>query len=127
MTLEAKGAKARRGAAGSELSSAPMLEVGQEVKLELPAEPVELRDALYEGLLNGGEWREGFSDEVCIGVWLWNRWRAALEPAGLSRERFIQIITDYRREVWLWLSGERTWEQSISGLAGRVGRRLPVE
>jgi hypothetical protein len=29
----------------------------------------------------------------------------------------------YARELWLWLVGERTWEQCVSGLGGRLLRR----
>ena len=30
----------------------------------------------------------------------------------------------YQRELWLWLVGERTWAQCLSGLEGRFSRRL---
>ena len=84
-----------------------------------------MRDALRDALLAGTDWRDGFSDDVCIGLWLWERWRPALEPVGLDREAFVDVIISYRRELWFWLIGERTWEQCIAGLAGRVARRLP--
>ena len=29
----------------------------------------------------------------------------------------------YGRELWLWLVGERTWKQCVSGLGGRLLRR----
>ena len=96
------------------------------LRLEYPQEPVEMRVALREAILNGSNWRDGFADDICVGVWLWERWRPALEPAGMDRERFVDVIVDYRREVWLWLAGERLWEQLITGLAGRVARRLPA-
>ena len=96
------------------------------LRLEYPLEPVEMRVALREAILNGSNWRDGFADDICVGVWLWERWRPALEPAGMDRERFVDVIVDYRREVWLWLAGERLWEQLITGLAGRVARRLPA-
>ena len=128
-----RGAVTGNGVAGgSEVSGVEgerelhVLELGSRVRLDLPEEPAELRVGLRDGLLNGGDWREGFSDDVCIGVWLWERWRAALEPAGCPRESFIDVVIGYRREIWLWLAGERTWEQCVAGLAGRVGRRLPV-
>ena len=73
----------------------------------------------------GADWRDGFTDDICVGVWLWERWRPALEPAGMDREPFVDVIIGYRRELWLWLAGERLWEQFIVGLAGRVARRLP--
>jgi hypothetical protein len=28
--------------------------------------------------------------------------------------------------LWLWLLGDRRWEQYASGLAGRVIRRMPT-
>jgi hypothetical protein len=94
-------------------------------RLELPEEPEELRVALRDELLAGGDWRSGFSDDICIGVWLWGRWQPALEPAGCTREDFVAIVMSTRRELWLWLLGDRRWGQYVSGLAGRVTRRLP--
>jgi hypothetical protein len=43
----------------------------------------------------------------------------------MDREAFVDVIISYRRELWLWLMGERQWDQCVSGLAGRVARRLP--
>ena len=94
--------------------------------LEFPEEPEALRVGLRDALLAGGDWREGFSDDICIGVLLWSRWQPALEPAGCSREEFVDIVVADRRELWLWLLGDRRWEQYVSGLAGRVIRRLPA-
>jgi hypothetical protein len=42
----------------------------------------------------------------------------------MSEDELARIVVDYRREIWLWLAGERTWSQCCSGLIGRVGRRL---
>jgi hypothetical protein len=95
-------------------------------RLELPDEPLELRVGLRDALLDGQDWREGFSDDICIGVWLWGQWQPALEPAGLTRDEFFDAVTAYHRELWLWLIGDRIWEQFITGLAGRIVRRLPV-
>jgi hypothetical protein len=95
-------------------------------RLEFPEEPEELRDGLRDALLAGGDWRDGFADDICLGVWLWGRWRPALEPAGCSREEFVAIVESTRRELWLWLLGDRRWEQYVTGLAGRVVRRLPA-
>ena len=57
--------------------------------------------------------------------WLWARWRI-VERAGIDRPAFGAMVAGYRRELWLWLAGERTWEQCCSGLVGRIGRRYPV-
>jgi hypothetical protein len=94
--------------------------------LSLPEEPLALRlhtRALVEedpergaALVDDGSW---------IADPLWERWGPALEPAGMDRERFGGIVVGYRRELWLWVMGERTWTQSVGGLLGRVQRRLP--
>jgi len=95
------------------------------VHLEIPGEPIEIREGLRQALLEGADWREGFSSDICIGVLLWERWRPALEPAGMDREAFVEVVVGYGRELWLWLMGERRWEQFIEGLTGRIRRRLP--
>jgi hypothetical protein len=102
-----------------------VVEPAEGLRLDHPEEPVEMRDALRDALLAGSDWREGFSDDICVGVWLWERWRPALEPVAMDREAFVDVIISYRRELWLWLMGERSWDQCVTGLAGRVARRLP--
>ena len=97
----------------------------QGINLEHLDEPGAMRDGLRQALLDGADWREGFSSDICIGVLLWERWRAALEPAGMEREVFVDVVVDYGRELWLWLMGERQWDEFLTGLAGRVSRRLP--
>ena len=102
-----------------------VFEVEGAPRLELPEEPVDLRNGLRDALLEGRNWREGFSDEICIGLWLWGLWQPALEPDGFSRDEFIDAVTAYRRELWLWLMGDRQWVTFVTGLAARVARRLP--
>jgi hypothetical protein len=94
------------------------------LELPLPPEPAALRDqtralvnrapALGDALLEGGEWIAGF---------LWDRWGPVLERAGMQRAELARIAADYRRELWFWVVGERTWEHSAGGLRGRVLRR----
>ena len=95
--------------------------------LSLPEEPVELRRhtrALIE------EDPERGTAVVDAGSWiadpLWGIWGPALRAAGVDRARFDQIVTGYRRELWLWVMGERTWAHCAGGLIGRVQRRLPA-
>lgn len=65
---------------------------------------------------------------VVAGEWiadpLWESWGDALRQRGMDRERFGQIVTGHGNELRLWVVGERPWEHYISGLAGRVERRL---
>jgi hypothetical protein len=95
--------------------------------LSLPEEPVALRTrvrALVEeepergaALIDGAAW---------IADPLWERWGPLLEAAGMTRAWFLQVVAGYRRELWLWVMGERTWAHSAGGLLGRVRRRLPA-
>jgi hypothetical protein len=98
------------------------------LSLALPQEPVELRRrtrALVEQDPVGG------AAVVDAGAWiadpLWGSWGPALRAAGMDRGRFDQIVAAYRRELWLWVMGERTWAQAAGGLLGRVQRRLPAQ
>ncbi len=95
------------------------------ITLELPEEPVELRSALRDALLDGRQWRDGLDDDLCIGRWLWERWGQSLEHQGLDRDGFSDALVANRRELWLWLVGERQWVQFLEGQAGRIIRRLP--
>ena len=92
-------------------------------RLHVPDEPVvrgaQWRTAVLEGVplaeVAGG--RDG------VARWLWARW-SVLGSQGMDEHRFCDVVTDYRREVWLWLVGDRTWEQCCAGLIGRIARRL---
>jgi hypothetical protein len=98
------------------------------VSLAPPPEPSGLRartralaeqdPAAAAGRLARGEW---------ITRPLWRCWGPALQRAGMDRRRLRQIAVDYRRELWLWVMGERTWAQCADGLLGRVRRRLPAQ
>jgi hypothetical protein len=100
--------------------------VSDATDLSLPEEPVALRRRTRALIEEDAERGRAVVD---AGSWiadpLWERWGPALEPAGMDRDRFGGIVTGYRRELWLWVMGERTWAQSAGGLLGRVQRRLP--
>lgn len=102
-----------------------MLETVEGLRFEVPSEPLDLRERLRDCALDPQS-KEPSHYQSCFGTWLWERWRATLEPAGMEREAFMDIVTGYTREVWLWILGDRSWEQMLSGLAGRVSRRLSV-
>ena len=94
--------------------------------LAVPDEPAELQAGLRAALLDGADWREDLPEDLRIDTWLWDRWGPELGPAGCDREAFEAVVVSSRRELWLWLLGDRRWEQVVSGLAGRVRRRLPA-
>jgi hypothetical protein len=103
-----------------------VFEVDGGPRLQLPEEPLDVKSRMREALLEGQNWRDGFSDDICIGLWLWRHWQPVLEPGGFSREQFVDEVIAYGRELWLWLMDDRQWLQVVTGLAGRVVRRMPA-
>jgi len=95
--------------------------------LALPEEPVELRRRTRALIEQDPEQGAAVVD---AGAWvanpLWAVWGPALRSARLDRDRFGEVVAGYRRELWLWVMGERTWAQAAGGLLGRVQRRLPA-
>jgi hypothetical protein len=92
--------------------------------LHLPDEPVVRAEAWTHAVVGEGQdLEEVLTAADGLVPWLWMRWRA-LASAGMSEDELAQVVLDYRREIWLWLAGERTWAQCCSGLIGRIGRRL---
>lgn len=92
--------------------------------LHLPDEPVARAEAWTTAVVGEGRDLESVLTEADgLTPWLWSRWRT-LASAGMSEDELARVVLDYRREIWLWLAGERTWAQCCSGLIGRVGRRL---
>jgi hypothetical protein len=102
--------------------SGPISTIVPVPQLHVPDEPVVMKPVWRDAVLDGAD----LAEIVTGGVagWLWSRWRA-LESAGFTEAGFERLVGDYRREIWLWLVGDRTWEQCCSGLIGRIGRRVP--
>jgi len=96
---------------------------GVGLALHVPEEPPG-RQAWYEAVLDGTPLAEVVEGDGGVAAWLFARWRV-LEAAGMGEKDFVAVVGGYRREIWLWLAGERTWAQCCSGLVGRVQRRLP--
>jgi hypothetical protein len=94
--------------------------------LHVPDEPTARAAAWLAAVLDGHDLAEVLGAEDGLTAWLWSRW-SSLSGAGVSRDEFTRIVLDYRRELWLWLAGERTWAHACSGLVGRVSRRVQVD
>lgn len=92
-------------------------------RVHVPDEPSTRRERWGDAVLEGTPLGEVLVGAGGVADWLWARWRV-LERAGLDRAGFDTVVLGYRRELWLWLAGERSWEQCCSGLIGRLGRRL---
>jgi hypothetical protein len=92
--------------------------------LHLPDEPTARARAWIDAVIGQGrDLQEVLTEANGLVPWLWSRWRT-LASAGMSEDELARVVLDYRREIWLWLAGERTWAQCCSGLIGRIGRRL---
>jgi hypothetical protein len=90
--------------------------------LHVPDEPTGRADTWLAAVLDGNELTEVLRGDDGFVPWLWSRW-SSVSKAGLSRDEFEDVVIGYRREIWLWLAGERVWTQCCSGLVGRVSRR----
>jgi hypothetical protein len=96
-----------------------------QLRLSPVPEPLELREAL---LALGRERPRELIQRLGEGEWvvelLWSQWGAGLRRAGAERALLASVVRGYRLELWLWVVGERRWEQVLDGLAGRVARRV---
>jgi hypothetical protein len=91
--------------------------------LHLPDEPVAHAARWQAAVLDGQALDDVLTEDDGVIPWLWTRWRS-VASAGVSEGDFEQFVLAYRREIWLWLMGERTWAQCCSGLIGRITRRV---
>ncbi len=94
------------------------------VRPHVPDEPAQ-RDRWRAEVVRGTELVTVLGAPDGLIQWLWARWHA-LQGAGWTRDGFAGVALGYRRELWLWMAGERTWAHCCSGLLGRLGRRPPV-
>jgi hypothetical protein len=95
--------------------------------LHVPDEPTARADAWLAQVVDGQDLATVLGADDGLVPWLWSRW-STLSQAGVTREEFGDMVVAYRREIWLWLAGERIWTQCCSGLIGRVNRRIvPVD
>jgi len=91
--------------------------------LHVPDEPTARRAEWLAAVHAGSDIGEVIGTEDGVAGWLWARW-SSLGGAGVSYDDFTVMVLAYRRELWLWMAGERTWAQACSGLVGRISRRM---
>jgi len=92
-------------------------------RLHLPAEPVRRREQWRAAARGGKDPAAVVAGPDGVVGWLWERW-STLGAHGMDEEAFSAVVVGYRRELWLWLAGDRVWEQCCAGLIGRISRRL---
>lgn len=93
-------------------------------RLHVPDEPAGRREAWRAAVLGGQDLAEVVAGPGGVVRWLWARW-SVLGSVGMDEAAVAAVATDYRRELWLWLAGDRAWQQCCSGLIGRISRRIP--
>ncbi|HWW52126.1 MAG TPA: hypothetical protein VNY84_00045 [Acidimicrobiales bacterium] len=93
------------------------------LSLHVPDEPTAHADVWLNAVADGASIESVLTGDDGVADWLWQRW-SSLSKVGISRDAFDGIVVEYRRELWLWLAGERTWAQACSGLVGRISRRI---
>lgn len=92
--------------------------------LHVPDEPTGRLDAWRAALQRGEELTAVVGGPDGIAEWLWPRW-SVLGRTGMSAADLRTVALGYRRELWLWLVGDRTWAHCCAGLIGRLRRRQP--
>jgi hypothetical protein len=93
--------------------------------LHVPDEPTVRADAWLARVVDGDDLATVLQADDGLVPWLWARW-STLGQVGVTKEELADMVVGYRREIWLWLAGERIWTQCCSGLIGRVNRRIVV-
>ncbi len=90
----------------------------------IPEEVDGLRGKIMDSIVQSGADSSSIIDlTIELQEFLWKGWEPTLTYWGIGWGSFLDIVSGYRRELWLWCMRERTWQQCISGLAGRLARR----
>ncbi len=109
-----------------EPDTAPRRPAGQPIDLPLIAPAETLQQEVRAQILDHPDtWHDMAGDGRWLADQLWPHWAATLEPLGVTEGHLAHVVAGYRRELWLWVVGERTWEHTLTALAGRLLRRAP--
>jgi len=55
---------------------------------------------------------------------LWQAWAGELAAMGVDDSTFSAVVVGAGNEVWLWVMGDRPYDQLVTSIAGRTIRRL---
>lgn len=86
------------------------------------AEPTELLASIRQ-LSRQSPARARATAPKSLAAYAWESWRAVLEESDLELVDVEAAFSAARREIWLWVKGNRVWAQLSVHLAGRVARR----
>jgi hypothetical protein len=93
--------------------------------LPVPDEPLELKTLLRAAV--GEDPPAGRVVALAeVAALLWRDWEGALVPAGVDETAFDEIVAGATNEVWLWVMGDRPYDQLVASIAGRTIRRTSL-
>jgi hypothetical protein len=90
--------------------------------LAIPDEPLELKALLRAGV--GEDPVAGRVEALAqVAAMLWHDWAGLLSASGMEEVTFTSIVAGATNEVWLWVMGDRPFDQLVTSIAGRTLRR----
>jgi hypothetical protein len=93
--------------------------------LPIPDEPLELKTLLRAAV--GEDPPAGRVVALAeVAAMLWRDWEEQLVPAGVDETTFDEIVAGATKEVWLWVMGDRPYDQLVASIAGRTIRRTSL-
>ena len=87
------------------------------------AEPTALRQRLRDLARTDTETAQSEANRL-LAAWIWRRWHDELVPYGCAPRDLRALLARDRRDLWLWVMGDRPFPQLIEGIVGRTMRRL---
>ena len=115
---------------GEEIITDFSIELGQLglLVLTVPDEPEGMREEIRAHLVDlGVNYAQVLESAGPLVNYLWKHWEPTLTFHGFGWQEYQDVIGDYKRELWLWAMGERTFRQFVTDLEGRLGRRANME
>jgi hypothetical protein len=91
----------------------------------VPPEPVELLEELRTVALADPGAVAGYAPARVAAV-LAGEGPAELTCLGIRPDALRVAAHSYRREIWLWVMGERRWGPTAESILGRAARRTPA-
>ena len=94
-----------------------------------PAEPADLKATwLAAATDDPGGTRRRLADATALSGsdalpgWLWAHWGSELRTGGTDEKSLKDAVVALDRETWLWVLGEREWEELAGLVYGRAVR-----
>ncbi len=97
------------------------------IDLPMPPEPTKIKEGFKEELEKGSKLEQA---NIKQGTWiagpLWTEmgWESILKTHGFSWQNFMKAIRDNYYNFTKWITGEKSWEESIKDLITIIERRM---